>query len=123
MGLGKFVAGRILQMRSAKSYLASHPSWFDENPDPTCPRCEAGHECFQHAILTCPALTRVGDLLLKDISSLAHEPTIWSEPLLIQALGKYITDNKTVFPPHMVHDRYLTPSTSPTQDQKTWFSR
>ena len=25
MGLGKFVAGRINQMRSAKSYLAAHP--------------------------------------------------------------------------------------------------
>jgi len=31
MGLGKFVAGRIHQMRSAKSYLAAYPSWFDEN--------------------------------------------------------------------------------------------
>ena len=27
MGLGKFVAGRIHQMRSGKSYLAAHPSW------------------------------------------------------------------------------------------------
>ena len=57
MGLGKFVAGRIHQMRSAKSYLAAHPSWAEENPDPTCPRCETGPESFQHAILTCPART------------------------------------------------------------------
>ena len=38
MGLGKFVAGRIHQMRAAKSYLAAHPSWFNENPNPTCPQ-------------------------------------------------------------------------------------
>jgi len=59
MGLGKFVAGRIHQMRSAKRYLAAHPSWFDENPDLTCTWCATGPESFQHAILTCPAPTRV----------------------------------------------------------------
>ena len=59
MGLGKFVAGRIHQMRSGKSYLAAHPSWFDENPDPTCPRCGTVPESFQYAVLTCPARTRV----------------------------------------------------------------
>jgi len=46
MGLGKFVAGRIHQMRSVKSYLSAYPSWFDENPDPTCRRCETGPESF-----------------------------------------------------------------------------
>jgi len=40
MGLGKFVAGRIHQMRAAKSYLDAHPSWSDEDPNLTCPRCE-----------------------------------------------------------------------------------
>jgi len=42
MGLGKFVAGRIHQMRAAKSYLTTGPSWFDENPDLTCPCCGTG---------------------------------------------------------------------------------
>ena len=27
MGLGKFLAGRIYQMRAQKSYLAAHPWW------------------------------------------------------------------------------------------------
>jgi len=27
MGLGKFVAGRIHQMRAGNSYLAAHPTW------------------------------------------------------------------------------------------------
>jgi len=39
LGLGKFVAWRIHHMRSAKRYLAAHPSWFDENPELTCPQC------------------------------------------------------------------------------------
>jgi len=116
MGLGKFVAGRINQMRSTKGYLATHPSWFDENLDPTCPRCKTGPESFQHAILTWPARTRVRDLLLKNVSSLAHDATIWSETLLIRVLGEYITDTKTGFPPHMPHDRDSTPFTPLPQD-------
>ena len=40
MGLGKFVAARIHQMRAAKRYRAAHPSWFDENPNLTCPAAE-----------------------------------------------------------------------------------
>ena len=39
MGLGKFVAGRIHQMRSGKSYLAAHPSWDNPDTDTSCPFC------------------------------------------------------------------------------------
>jgi len=83
MGLGKLVAGRIHQMRAAKSYLAAHISWFDENPDLICPRCGTEPETFTHSILTCPARTRVRDLLLKDVSSLRPDADLWTEPLLI----------------------------------------
>jgi len=116
MGLGKYLARRIHQMRSAKSYLAAHPSWFDENPDPTCPQCGEGPDSFQHAILTCPARTRVRDLLLKDVSSLEHDATILSQPRLIRGLGEYITDTKTGFRRDRLHDRYSSPFTPPTQD-------
>ena len=112
MGLGKFVAGRIHQMRSGKSYLAAHPSWSDEEADPTCPPCEVGPESFQHAILTCPARQQARDLLLKDVSSLAHDATTWTDPLLIRALGEYITDTRTGFPPDMLPD-HLFPPPSP----------
>jgi len=37
MGLGKFVAGRIHQMRAGKSYLAVHPTWRSIDADTTCP--------------------------------------------------------------------------------------
>ena len=116
MGLGKFVVGRIHQMRSAKGYLAAHPSWSDEDPDPTCPWCETRPESFQHAILTCPARTWVRELLLKEVSSLAPDATLWSDPLLIRALGEYITDTKTGFPPDMLPDRYSTLATPPSPD-------
>jgi len=117
-GLGKFLAGRIHQMRSAKSYLAAHPSWSDQEPDPTCPQCEAGPDSFQHAILTWPARKQVRDLLLRDVASLAHDATTWSNPLLVQVLGEYITDTKTGFPPDMLPYRYSTPYTPPFPDYK-----
>jgi len=113
MGLGKFVAGRIHQMQAAKSYLAAHRSWFDENPVLTCPRCETESESFQHAILTCPTRARVRDLLLKEVFSLRHDVTLWTEPHLIRALGKYITNTKTGFPPDMIPERCPAHSPSP----------
>jgi len=33
MGLSKFDAGRLHQMRSGKSYLCAHPSWDDDGPN------------------------------------------------------------------------------------------
>jgi len=117
MGLGKFVAGRIHQIRAAKSYLAAHPSRFDEDPDLPCPRGGTEPETFQHAILTCPARARDRYLLVKDVSSLGQEATLWSEPHLIRALGEYITDTKTGFPPGMIPERFFAPSPSPPPSQ------
>ena len=97
-------------MRAAKSYLAAHTSWFDKDPDPTCPRCGMEPETFTHAIPPCPARQRARDLLLKDVSSLAHDATTWSDPLLIRALGEFITDTQTGFPPDMLPDHYPPPS-------------
>ena len=37
MGLDKFLAGRLRQMRTNKSYLATHPSWWSEDPDTSAP--------------------------------------------------------------------------------------
>jgi len=61
MGLDKFTAGRLHQMRSGKSYLRAHPSWDCDTPT-TCPSCLRAPETFEHAILHCsakePARTR-----------------------------------------------------------------
>jgi len=110
MGLGKFVAGRIHQMRAAKSYLAAHPSWSDDDPNLTCPRGENEPKTFQHAIGSCPARTRDRDLLLKDVSSLGQDENMWTDPHLIQALGEYITTTKTGFPPDMIPESFFPPS-------------
>jgi len=113
MGLGKFVAGRIHQMGVAKCYLAANPSWFNEDPDMTCPCCEIEPESFQHAILTCPACTRARNRLLKAVSSLGRDATLSTEPHIIRALAEYITDTRTGFPPDMVPDCFPTPSPPP----------
>jgi len=55
MGLGKFVAGRIHQMRSGKGYLAAHPSWDNPYADTSCPLCSQPPQTFEHAILSCPS--------------------------------------------------------------------
>jgi len=110
MGLGKFVAGRIHQMRAAKSYLAAHPSWSDEDPILTCPRCEIEPETFRHAILSYPARARDRDLLLKDVSALGQDANLWSEPHLLRALGEYITTTRTGFPLDMIPEQFFPPS-------------
>jgi len=55
MGLGKFVAGRIHQMRAGKSYLAAHPTWRSPDTDTSCPQCGLEPETFEHAILSFPS--------------------------------------------------------------------
>jgi len=61
MGLDRFSAGRLHQMRSGKSYLHAHPSG-DSDASTTCPRRQNAPETFEHAILHCsakePARTR-----------------------------------------------------------------
>ena len=104
MGLGKFVARRIHQMRAAKSYLAAYTLLFDEDSDPTCPPCGTEPETFTHPILTCPARNREPDLLRKGVSSLGPDTDLWTEPLLIRAWGEYITATKTGFPSGMTPD-------------------
>ena len=53
MGLGKFMAGRIHQMRTQKSYLATHPYWTSSDASRLCPLCGEEQESFSHAVL-CP---------------------------------------------------------------------
>ena len=44
MGLDKYIAGRLHEMRAHKSYLAAHPSWWSEDPDTSCPGCRSDAE-------------------------------------------------------------------------------
>jgi len=101
MGLGKFVAGRIHQMRSGKSYLAAHPSWEDPGADTSCPLCFEAPQTFKHAILSCPSSARQRSRLLQGVSNLAPEAPIWSDQQLHIALAEFIRTTATGFPPGM----------------------
>ena len=90
MGLDKFVAGRIHQMRAGKSYLAAHPSWWSELPNDICPRCSLDSES-SHAILHCPKKNHERSLLLGEVTSLDEGSPLWSSEPLIQVLGQFIT--------------------------------
>src|SRR5207237_1289515 len=54
IGLGKFMARPIHQMRTQKSLLAAHPSC-SGGPAPmrVCPQCGEEEETFTYAILRC----------------------------------------------------------------------
>jgi len=65
MGLGKFVAGRIQQMHSGKSYLSAHSSWSNPDADTSCPLCSEAPQTFKHAILSCPSSARQRSRLLQ----------------------------------------------------------
>jgi len=62
-------------------------------------------ETSTHAVFNCPARIRARDLLLKEVSSLGPDAQLWSDPLLVRALGEYIPDTKTGFAPDMLPDR------------------
>ena len=87
MGLPKLMAGRFHQMRSGKSYLAAHPSWFNRDTPSLCPRCRASAETFEHAILHCKARRRLKESLLLTLTSLdaasPYGPPITMSPFFL----------------------------------------
>ena len=101
MGLGKFVAGRIHQMRSGKSYLAADPSWGNPDADTSCPLCFEAPQTFEHAILSCPSSASQRSRLLQGVSDLALEAPVWSNQQLLIALAEFIRTTATGFPPGM----------------------
>jgi len=101
MGLGKFVAGRIYQMRSGKSYLAAHPLWDNPDTDTSCPLYSEALQTFEHAILSYPSSACQRSRLLHGVSDLAPEAPIWSDQQLLIALAEFICTTTTGFPPGM----------------------
>jgi len=73
MGLGKFVAGRIHEMRARKSYLAAHPTWRSPDADTSCPRCGFKPQTFAHAILSCPSRQYSRSRLLHGVTDVGPE--------------------------------------------------
>src|SRR5437588_3155754 len=89
MGLDRFSAGRIHQMRAGKSYLAAHPSWSDDR-DPLCPSCEVEDETFHHAILSCRSKSEACRLHVSGVSSIAHDSPLWWDKKALIGLAAYL---------------------------------
>ena len=97
MGLDKFSASRLHQMRSGKSYLRAHPSWDNDTPT-TCPSCQNAPETFEHAILHCPAKQPARTRHLQGVLDIGPDAPVWSSATLLGALARFIMSTATVFP-------------------------
>jgi len=111
MGLGKFVAGRIHQMKARKSCLAAHPTWRSPDADTSYPRCGLEPETFERAILSCPLRRHSRSRLLHGVSDVGPEAPLWSSLPLLKRLATYIGVSSTGFPPTMFPP--TTPPSSP----------
>jgi len=101
MGLGKFMAGRIYQMRAQKSYLAAHPSSSRVNEPRHCPRWGEEEETFSHAILRCQSTSYHRGRLLQGLSDMGPDSPLWSDKELLLALAAFIQATGTGYPPDM----------------------
>jgi len=109
MGLGKFVDGRIHQMRAGKSYLAAHRTWRSPDADTCCPRCGLEPETFEHAILSCPSRHHSRSSRHHGVTDVGREAPIWSSLPLLKRLATFIGFTSTGFPPTM-----FPPTTPPS---------
>jgi len=100
MGLDKFSAGRLYQMRSGKSYLRALPSCNSDAPT-TCPSCQSTPETFEHAILHCSAKEHARTRHLQGVLDIGPKPPIWSSAALLGALAGFIRSTARAFPPGM----------------------
>jgi len=101
IGLWKFVAGRIHQMRAGKSYLADHPTWTSPDADTSCPRSGLKPATFEHAILTCPSRQGAPSRLLDGVSSVGQDAPLWSSLPLLKRLATFISVTSTGLPSWM----------------------
>jgi len=101
MGLGKFMAGRIHQLRAQKSYLTAHPSWSRVDEPRHCPRCGEVEETFSHAILRCQSTSYHRDRLLQGLSDVGPDSPLLSDKEPLLALATFIRATGTNYPPDM----------------------
>ena len=101
MGLDKFITGTIHQMRSGKSYLGAHPSWWRDLPNDSCPPCGLAPETLAHAILHCPSKSCERSLLLVEATSVDNGSPLWTSSPLLRSFGQFIMATHTGFPPEM----------------------
>ena len=100
MGLSKFEAGRVHQMRSGKSYLRAHPSWDDDAPT-TCPSCDEALESFEHTILHCSTNRPARARHLAGVTDFGLDSPVWYSATLLGALTGFVWSTATAFRPGM----------------------
>ena len=110
MSLGKFMSGRIHHMRSRKSYLATHTSWFNADDSQLCPLCSDEPETFSHAILHCSTKASARARHLQGVSSVEHDTPLWFFSSLLLSLAAFIRATGTVFLPDMFPSQPLSPT-------------
>lgn len=100
IGLNKFDARRLPQMRSGKTYLCAHLPSDNDNPT-TWPRCNEAPETFEHAILSCPSREPAFNCHLQAVTELGPDTPVWSSAALLGTLSCFISSSRTAFPPRM----------------------
>jgi len=95
MGLGKFIAVRIHELRAGKGYLPAHPTWRSPDATTSCPSSRLEPEPFQHAILTCPSRQGAQSRLLHDVSSIGQDAPLWSSLPLRKRQATFISVTST----------------------------
>ena len=73
IGLEKFIAGHINQMRAQMSYQATHPFWFNASDSPLCLLYANEPESFSHVILHCPTKATARARYLLGVSSVGPD--------------------------------------------------
>jgi len=111
MGLNKFMASQIHQMRAWKGYLATHPTWRTPDANTSCPRCGLEHETFEHTILACLSRHGARSHLLHGVTSICQDAPLSSSLPLLQRLATFISVTCTGFPPTLFPPE--TPTSSP----------
>ena len=120
MGLGKFMAGRIHQMRAQKSYLAAHSSWSRVDEPRHYPRGGKEEETISHGILHCQSTSYHRDCLIQGLSDVSPDYPLWSDKALLLALAAFIRATGTKYPPNMFPSlppspaSMVPPSSAPT---------
>jgi len=110
MGLGKFIGGRIYQMRAQKSYLAAHPSWPSPDASPLCSLCGEEQETFSHTILRCPAKAAARSRHLQGLTPVGPDGPLWSSVSRLSSLAAYIKATATNYAPDRFPSVPLTPA-------------
>ena len=112
MGLNKFEAGRLQQMKSGKSFLRAHSSWVNDSPT-TCPSCDEAPQTFKHTILRCPAERPARSRHLQAVSDISLDARVWFSAFLLVGLARFARSTATAFPPGIfVRPSFSTESAS-----------